>query len=449
MKKLGNLEIFSFGCGEISTNILFSITTVLLVFFYTDVVGVSAAAVGAIIGVSQIFNGLSDIAAGIIIDRTKSKYGRARPWMLRMAVPYAIAFILLMTVPKVGEFAQLIYIFITYNLLMTVVYTMLVISFSTLMTLITWDQKERNKLGIVRMAMSPIANIAVTLTFLKVVNAMGGGQDAWIKATTVYALIAAGLMLFAFFFTRERVQVPEGEHGEHLPVKVSLQALLHNKYFWIITLYFIFVAVYMTLNGTMMTYYCKYILNNEELLGTINMAGQVVMLVGVPLSGVLLRFFNKKTLCIIGCGLIVVGSVLLPIAPHNVYVVMASAFIRGFGFSASYALIYLMIADVVEYGYWKTGVRTPGVIESSASCGQKLGSGLGSAILGVIMERSGYIGTAAVQTESAVRTIYNLYVYGIIAVAVVMIAILLFYHLDKEYPTIMKELMERNKQPQA
>ena len=104
---------------------------------------------------------------------------------------------------------------------------------------------------------------------------------------------------------------------------------------------------------------------------------------------------------------------------------------------------------MVEYGYWKTGVRTPGVIESSASCGQKLGSGLGSAILGVIMERSGYIGTAAVQTESAVRTIYNLYVYGIIAVAVVMVAVLLFYHLDKEYPTIMKELMERNKQPQA
>ena len=449
MKKLRNLEIFSFGCGEISTNILFSFTTVLLVFFYTDVVGVSAAAVGAIIGVSQIFNGLSDVAAGIIIDRTKSKYGRARPWMLRMSIPYAIAFILLVTVPKVGEFAQLIYIFITYNLLMTVVYTMLVISFSTLLTLITWDQKERNKLCIVRMAMSPIANIAVTLTFLKIVNAMGGGQGAWIKATAVYALIAAGLMLFAFFMTKERVQVPEGEHGEHIPVKVSLQALLHNKYFWIVTLYFIFFAVYMTFNGTMMTYYCKYILHNEELLGTINMAGQVVMLVGTPLTGALLHRTTKKNICMVGCGLIIVGSVILPLAPHSVALVIVSSFIRGLGISATYALIYLMVADVVEYGYWKNGVRTPGVIESSASCGQKFGSGLGSALLGWIMERSGYIGTAAVQTESAVRTIYNLYVYGIIVVAVVMIAILLFYHLDKEYPTIMKELMERNKQPQA
>ncbi len=100
--RLSNLEVFSFGCGEISTNVLFSITTVLLVFFYTDVVGVSAAAVGAIIGVSQIFNGASDIVAGVLIDRTETKYGRARPWLLRMAIPYGISFVLLMTVPAVG-----------------------------------------------------------------------------------------------------------------------------------------------------------------------------------------------------------------------------------------------------------------------------------------------------------------------------------------------------------
>ncbi len=441
--RLSNLEVFSFGCGEISTNVLFSITTVLLVFFYTDVVGVSAAAVGAIIGVSQIFNGASDIVAGVLIDRTETKYGRARPWLLRMAIPYGISFVLLMTVPAVGEFAQLIYIFITYNLLMTVVYTMLVIAFSTLMTYITWDQKERSRLGVVRMAMSPLANIAVTLTFLKVVNAMGGDQSAWVKVTAIYALIAMALMLWCFFQTKERVAVKDNLDGEKLPVSMALKILFQNKYFWIITLYFIFTALYMTFNGTMLTYYCKYLLNNEEMMGTINMAGQIVMLVGVPLTGVLLAKFSKKTLCILGNILIIGGSLMLPAAPDNMYVVMLSSFIRGFGFSATYALIYIMIADVVEYGHWKTGIRSPGVILSSASCGQKIGSGVGSVLIGTIMEASGYIGTALVQTEGAVKTIYRLYVFGVAGIALAMIIIMLFYHLDKEYPAIIAELQSR------
>lgn len=441
--RLSNLEVFSFGCGEISTNVLFSITTVLLVFFYTDVVGLSAAAVGAIIGVSQIFNGASDIVAGVLIDRTETKYGRARPWLLRMAIPYGISFVLLMTVPAVGEFAQLIYIFITYNLLMTVVYTMLVIAFSTLMTYITWDQKERSRLGVVRMAMSPLANIAVTLTFLKVVNAMGGDQSAWVKVTAIYALIAMALMLWCFFQTKERVAVKDNLDGEKLPVSMALKILFQNKYFWIITLYFIFTALYMTFNGTMLTYYCKYLLNNEEMMGTINMAGQIVMLVGVPLTGVLLAKFSKKTLCILGNILIIGGSLMLPAAPDNMYVVMLSSFIRGFGFSATYALIYIMIADVVEYGHWKTGIRSPGVILSSASCGQKIGSGVGSVLIGTIMEASGYIGTALVQTEGAVKTIYRLYVFGVAGIALAMIIIMLFYHLDKEYPAIIAELQSR------
>lgn len=179
------------------------------------------------------------------------------------------------------------------------------------------------------------------------------------------------------------------------------------------------------------------------MMGTINMAGQIVMLVGVPLTGVLLAKFSKKTLCILGNILIIGGSLMLPAAPDNMYVVMLSSFIRGFGFSATYALIYIMIADVVEYGHWKTGIRSPGVILSSASCGQKIGSGVGSVLIGTIMEASGYIGTALVQTEGAVKTIYRLYVFGVAGIALAMIIIMLFYHLDKEYPAIIAELQSR------
>ena len=152
--RVTGFEKFAYGCGEISTNIVFTIATSLLVMFYTDVAHVSAAVIGMIIAISQVFNGVSDIAAGFIIDRTRSKYGRARVWMLRMSVPYAIAAVLLITVPQIGAMAQAIYIFITYNLMLTVVYTLFQLPFATTMTYMTRDQNERAKINIIRMAMS-------------------------------------------------------------------------------------------------------------------------------------------------------------------------------------------------------------------------------------------------------------------------------------------------------
>ena len=150
--RVTGFEKFAYGCGEISTNIVFTISTSLLVMFYTDVAHVSAAIIGMIIALSQVFNGVSDIMAGFIVDRTRSKYGRARVWMLRMSIPYAVAAVLLMTVPQVGVFAQTIYIFITYNLMLTVVYTMFQLPFATTMTYMTRDQNERAKINIIRMA---------------------------------------------------------------------------------------------------------------------------------------------------------------------------------------------------------------------------------------------------------------------------------------------------------
>ena len=147
--------------------------------------------------ISQVFNGASDIAAGFIVDRTRSKYGRARVWMLRMSIPYAVAAVLLMTVPQIGAMAQAIYIFITYNLMLTVVYTMFQLPFATTMTYMTRDQNERAKINIVRMSMSPIGNILVTLLFTEILDRMpGGGLDSqknWIILTAIYAFAAAGL----------------------------------------------------------------------------------------------------------------------------------------------------------------------------------------------------------------------------------------------------------------
>ncbi len=440
-------EKFCYGCGEISCNFVFTVVTALLVTFYTDVVGVSAATIGIIIAISQVFNGASDICAGFIVDHTRSRHGRARVWELRMSIPYAIAAVLLMTVPQAAPMAQAIYIFITYNLMLTVVYTMFQLPFATSLSYMTRSQSERAKVNVVRMAMSPIGNIVVTLTFLPLVNRMGGGQDAWVKLTAVYGIISAILMLICFFNTKERVEVLDDVGGGKIPLSKAIPALFKNKYFILLFLFFVLIALYQTFSGTMLTYYCKWNLGNDELLGIINFAAQIMMCISIPVIGLFINKLTKRAWAMIGGALISIGSLIVMIQPTNIPLIWAGSFLRGLGTAPIYTVMFTMITDAIEYGQWKTGLRTPGAIQSAVTSGQKFGQGIGSAMIGFIMQAGGYHSEAGVsiQSQQALDTIYNLFVYGIAVIGIGIIILMLFYHLDKQYPQIMKELLEREK----
>lgn len=445
--RVTGFEKFAYGCGEISTNIVFTISTSLLVMFYTDVAHVSAAVIGMIIALSQVFNGVSDIMAGFIVDRTRSRFGRARVWMLRMSVPYAIAAILLMTVPQIGAFAQAIYIFITYNLMLTVVYTMFQLPFATTMTYMTRDQDERAKINIIRMAMSPIGNVLVTLVFTRILKVMPNGgmssQKNWIILTAIYAIGAAIMMLFCFVCVRERVEVHDDMDGEQIPLKKAIPALFKNKYFIMLFLFFVFFAMYQTFAGTMATYYCKWIVGDTDIIGNVNTACYGITVIATLLLGKVMHLLEKKQWCILGACFIIAGSLILLLNPTSVPLVTFGGLLRGIGMTPILGMIFTMIADAIEYGQWKTGLRTAGAIQSATTSGQKFGQGIGSALIGFIMESTGYNGNLATQTELATQTIQNLFIYGVSILGVIMIVILLFYKLDKEYPMIMRELLER------
>lgn len=445
--RVTGFEKFAYGCGEISTNIVFTIATSLLVMFYTDVVHVSAAVIGMIIAISQVFNGVSDIAAGFIIDRTRSKYGRARVWMLRMSVPYAIAAILLVAVPKVGANAQAIYIFITYNLMLTVVYTLFQLPFATTMTYMTRSQDERAKINIIRMAMSPVGNILVTLLFTRILAIMpGGGLDSqrnWVILTAVYAVGAAAMMLFCFAVVRERVVVKDEAGGNKVPLKQALPALFKNKYFIMLFLFFVFFAMYQTFAGTMATYYCKWIVGDTKIIGNVNTACFGITIVATLILGKFMHLTSKRNWCIMGAVFVIAGSLILLVNPTSIAVVTVGGLLRGIGMTPILGMIFTMIADAIEYGQWKTGIRTAGAIQSATTAGQKFGQGIGSAMIGFIMSANQYNGDLNVQSEQALTTISNLFIYGVTALGIIMIVLLLFYKLDKEYPVIMKELLER------
>ena len=445
--RVTGFEKFAYGCGEISTNIVFTIATSLLVMFYTDVAHVSPSVIGMIIAISQVFNGVSDITAGFIVDRTRSKYGRARVWMLRMSIPYAIAAILLITVPQIAPMAQAVYIFITYNLMLTVVYTLFQLPFATTMTYMTRSQDERAKINIVRMAMSTIGNILVTLLFTRILGMMpGGGMDSqrnWVILTAIYAIFAAAMMLFCFASVRERVVVKDDMAGEKIPLRKAIPALFKNKYFVMLFLFFVFFAMYQTFSGTMATYYCKWIVGDTNIIGNVNTACYGITIIATLLLGRIMDFTTKKNWCMLGALFIIGGSLILLLNPTSIALVTFGGLLRGIGMTPILGMIFTMIADCIEYGQWKTGLRTAGAIQSAVTSGQKFGQGIGSALIGFIMEANTYSGNASSQSAQALSTISNLFIYGIAVLGVIMIFILCFYHLDKEYPKVMKELLDR------
>ena len=249
--KTSIFEKISYGMGDVACNVVFALTSGLITYFYTNVMSVSAALVGMIMLISRIFDGISDVAIGFIMDKVHSKHGRGRAWVLWMALPYGISAVALFCLPANATAAvQAIYIFITYNLCTTVVYTALNLPYGAMAPLMTSNEQDLAKINLFRMAMSPIGNMIVSAASLPIINRMGGDQAAWIKVTLIYSVVAIGLLLWCFFGTKERVNTQAAQEAEKLPASVRFGALIHNKYFLMILFASLFLAVYQTVNGT-------------------------------------------------------------------------------------------------------------------------------------------------------------------------------------------------------
>lgn len=380
---------------------------------------------------------------GLIVDRTRSKYGKARPWVLWASIPYAIGCVLLFTVPPASDMVKAIYIFITYNFIQTVCYTALNLPYSSLAALMTRNQYERGSINAIRMALSPFGRILATAVTLPLVKLLGNDQRAWIMAAAIYGAIALALLLFCFLGTKERVQLAAEQADTKVPIGTSMKALLKNKYWALGLLLWAMLSVYMTLSGTSLSYYSKWILGNSLLTSPLYLAEQIPCIVLTFFIPLALQKVSKRNLALAGAIICIIGQLGLMFNDHSFAFAMVSAICRGIGQAPLMGVVFSFIADSVEYGQYKTHLRLEGLIYSAASVGSKLGGGLMSAAFGWILGWAGYDGLQAVQSAGTLRTISALFVWGPIIVWGVTAVILLFHRLEKEYPAIMKELSER------
>ncbi|MDR3596844.1 MFS transporter [Clostridium sp.] len=444
---VGFIERLAFGCGDLANNVVYSAISTFLLFYYTDVIGVSAAAVGTIMLISRFLDCIADLAMGVVVDRTKSKYGKARPWILRMAVPFAIGAVLLFSVPmSLGENAKLVYIFITYNLVSTIIYTSINVPYATLNALITQDQYERSVLSIFRMILATVGSMGIAMLTLPVVKLFGNNPRAWSLTFAFFGTISVILFLFTFFGTKERVKPANKEQlEENIPIKVGISVLFKNKYWAMITITLVLIFIGLTINGGATVYYAQSILGNKELVGMLFTAASLAQIIAMFLVAGFIKKFGKRNVIIAGSTITILAYMIIALSGTNVQILLLGNIIKGIGLAGIGACMFAMVSDTIEYGEWKTGIRIEGLTNSASSFGFKVGGGLGAAMIGWILAAGGYVGSAQVQSASAIFAIKSLYIYLPIIITIVQIIILFAYKLDKEYPSILQDLSERSK----
>ncbi|HBG0337967.1 TPA: MFS transporter, partial [Clostridioides difficile] len=440
-EKISFFERVSYGCGDLGCNIIYSAMSAFLLFYYTNYADVSAAAVGSIMLISRILDGFSDLTMGIIVDRTKSKYGKARPWILRMAIPFAISAILLFSVPSsLGVTSKLIYIFITYNLVSTVIYTAINVPYATLNSLITQDQYERGVLSIFRMILATCGTLIINGLTLPLVEHFGNNLSAWTKTFFIFGIASIIVFFITFTGTKERVKAVKQNKNEVIPFKIGIKSLFRNKYWIQITLCLVCIFIVFAINGGSSVYYAKFILGDEKLFAPINMVSNVSQIIAMFMVAPFIKKFGKRNVLIVGSIILISSNVMFIIAGQNYIGVISASAIKGIGSAGIAATMFAIVSDTIEYGEWKTGYRTEGLINSASSFGFKVGNGLGSAILGGVLSIGGYVGTSATQSNSAIVSIKACFIYLPIFITILQIIIMFFYKLDKEYSTILNEL---------
>lgn len=400
-------------------------------FYYTDVVGLSAQVVGTIFLISRVFDGFTDILMGWIVDKTKTRLGKARPWILLGALPHALATILAFAVPADWLVAkQYLYVFVTYNVLNAVTYTMTSVPIYAANCLITDSPEEHSRSGIWMQVGWSAVLFFIQFSFLGMVGKFGNDSRAWTMAAAVYALMGAGLMIFSGLVIRERVVPSKAE--VKIPLRIRLKAVLSNKYWILYTLTWLVSATMYYLIDAGRVYYAEHVLGDSSKYVAMATTQSVVSLIFLVF---VMRWTIKKlgnvmtnvlsfVFFLLGC-LIQIFTVSWPI------IIFGDA-LKGVGMAMNLGAQGGLMADACNYGSKKAGFDVSGMGNAGISFGSKVGMGLGGVIMGGVLGAAGYDGMAATQTTSALQGINHTYLILPIVTAVICMLLMVPFDLYKK-----------------
>lgn len=385
-------------CGALLLNATLNIY---LNQYYVDVLGLGALFGGLFIALfpifSKIIDGVVDILYGYLIDRTKSKQGKGRPWILLCAPLLAITGILLFTVPQADPGIQAIYVVITYNLFYSFAYSIYNMAYNLMVPLSTRNTQQRNLLSVfTQVSTIMISGILVALIFpMVVLPFIGVDKTMWIIVMSIASTIALPLTLIQYYFTKERITEEKRDQQEKkIPFKAQLKAAFSDKYIYLLMLYFLVYTLGTQFKNLGLVYFSNYVLGeySDGITQTmISVIGGVPMGIGIFAVWPLVKRFGKKNVTFAGFLIYALGSAICCIAPDNMVIVLIGQFIKNIGgLPCAYVFMALM-ADCLDNLEWKTGFRSDGVVTATYNIVSTTVTGVGTGLFNFGLSANGYV----------------------------------------------------------
>jgi len=442
--KISVTEKIGYSLGDAAANFIFQTMLVFQLAFYTDTFGITAAAAGTLFLVVRVWDAIFDPFMGVVADRTNTKWGKFRPWILWTAVPFGIIGFLTFTTPPFDAQGKLIYAYVTYIVLM-MVYSANNLPYSALSGVITGDLAERTSLSAYRFVAAMSAALVIQGLALPMVNYFGGGNSAKGYQITmgVFSALAIVFFIITFATTRERVQPDPTQRNS---VRRDLADLTSNGPWVAMFVLTIIVFITLAMRGGVMLYYFKYYLGREDLFSIFNVFGTGSTIVGVVASTPLAKRFGKRDVFIVGLVLTVVFTAAFVLLPRTaIALIFGTEMLRQLAYGFTIPLLWAMMADVADFSEWKNHRRATAVVFSAIVFALKAGLGFGGAIGGWLLAAYGYVPNVA-QTERALQGIkLTTSIFPAITFALAVVC-LFFYRIDKRLEIqITDDLAERRR----
>ncbi|WP_238916272.1 MFS transporter [Clostridium sp. YIM B02555] len=442
-EKITLKEKMGYATGDLACNFIYQTVSSFLLFFYTDVFGISAVAAGFMFLIVRMIDAVMDPLIGTIVDKTNTKYGRFRPYLLYGAFPFAGVAILCFTTPGFSDPMKLVYAYITYTLL-SITYSVVNIPYAALTSAITQDNKEVVSLTSVRMLFSNIGGLIVSFGVPLLAgiftNATGKTSTGWQITMSIMGVLGALLLIYCFMNTKERVQIDHSKEAK-INVKDIFIQLKSNRPLVIICLFFILNFGVNSIVNSVGIYYVTYNVARPDLVKWYGLMGTLPALILMPLMPTMYKLMGKKKLLFTALSLKAIGLIALFLVPPTmVQLVFAGRLIAALGTITAGAFTWALIPETIDYGQYKTGKRASGVIYALVGFFFKFGMAIGGIVPGLILANFGYVANQA-QTATALHGILLTMTVIPVIFVIIELAAIFFYNLDeKEHKRVLSEL---------
>lgn len=435
-------EKIGYGFGDAASSMFWKLFGMYLLFFYTDVFGLEAQVVGTMFLITRVWDSLFDPIIGAIADRTKSRWGKFRPYLLYVAVPFGVIGVFTFYTPSFNDSGKIIYAYATYSLMM-MVYSVINVPYASLLGVMSSSPKTRGVLATYRMTFAYLGSFVTLLFFNPLVSYFSDNdiessnqQYGWVMAASVVAVSAVILFFLCFLWTKERVVAISDDHSS---LKEDVKNLLRNKPWWILLGAGVFTLVFNSVRDGAALYYFKYYVEEDlfdhikifqipfVLSGLYFSIGQLANLVGVIIAAPLSNRIGKKNTFIGSMLIAFMGSIFFYWIPRDgVFEIFTLQILISCCAGIVFPLLWSMYADCVDYSEYKTGRRATGLIFSSSSMSQKLGWAFGSALTGWLL---GYFGFQAntIQSDDTLNGI-RMFLSFFPAIGALLSAIFVFFY---------------------